>query len=339
MLQSLSRRQPYKRCDESSNQAWKPKLHRATLTADDFRRDAIAGLSQCEKRLPCKYLYDERGARLFEQICELPEYYPTRTEMAILKHHIGEIVALAGPCCRLVDLGSGSGSKARLVLDALDQPASYVPVDVAGEQLGQNAARLAEAYPALDIQPHCADYTGELDLPASRNGGKTLVFFPGSTIGNFEPDEAMEFLRRLGRSCKPEGGLLIGVDLKKDPQMLHAAYNDSQGVTAAFNLNLLSRANRELGAEFDLAQFSHDAVYNEPAGRIEMRLISSGPQIVRVDGRQFHFANGERILTEHSYKYTPSEFRRLAARAGLAVVRCWTDDRRWFSVQFLKPAR
>jgi dimethylhistidine N-methyltransferase len=312
----------------------------ALTGAGVFLRDVLAGLSQSKKTLPCKYLYDEQGARLFEAICELEEYYPTRTEVSILEHHIEEIVSLVPPRSNLVDLGSGSSLKTRLLLEHLDRPASCLPVDVAQTQLAECSARLARDFAGVEVCPICADYTHNFSLPDPLPGsGPTTVFFPGSTIGNFEPEEARHFLRRIGRFCHPAGGVLIGVDLKKTPQLLHAAYNDAQGVTAQFNLNLLARANRELEAGFDLSQFEHQAVYNEAAGRIEMHLVSRRPQTVPVDGHRFTFAAGESIVTEHSYKYTLAEFRGLAADAGFDVARSWTDARHWFSVHYLRPHR
>jgi dimethylhistidine N-methyltransferase len=312
----------------------------AALTAEGFRRDVLAGLSRPKKTLPCKYLYDEHGARLFEAICELEEYYPTRTEMSILRQNIREIASLLGPGSNLVELGSGSSRKTRLLLEHLERPASYLPVDVARTQLLECSARLAQDYAGLEVWPVCADYTSEFELPdPPPDAGRTTVFFPGSTIGNFEPEEAGLFLRRIARLCGPTGGFLVGVDLKKAPQVLTPAYNDSQGITAKFNLNLLARANRELQAGFDLSLFRHQAFYNEAAGRIEMHLVSRRRQAVPVDGLEFVFAEGESIVTEHSYKYTLREFRQLAAWAGFKVVRCWTDERRWFSVQYLRPRR
>lgn len=313
-------------------------LSAAELTIEDFRRDVLAGLSRPEKTLPCKYLYDERGARLFEEICDLQEYYPTRTELAILKWHIREIATLPGPNCRVVELGSGSGLKTRLLLEHLDHPAAYVPVDVARAQLLECAERLGREHPGLEVQPVCADYTNDFELPEPPSRAqRTVIFFPGSTIGNFEPSEAAEFLARMSRICGDDGGILLGADLKKSLWMLKRAYNDSRGITAEFNLNLLDRINRELDGDFDRAQFWHHAVYNEAAGRVEMHLVSARRQRVSVCGQEFDFAAGQSIVTEHSYKYTPGEFRRLAARAGLEVARCWTDDRRWFSVQYLAP--
>jgi dimethylhistidine N-methyltransferase len=306
------------------------------LSAEGFRRDVLAGLSAPTKTLPCIYLYDEKGARLFEAICELEEYYPTRTELSILRRNIHEIASLLGPHANLVELGSGNCLKTRLLLGHLDHPMGYSPVDVARPQLIECSTRLARAYPGLAVEPVCADYTRPFALPALPAGtGRTTVFFPGSTIGNFEPEDAAHFLRRIARLCGPTGGLLVGVDLKKSPETLNAAYNDAQGVTADFNLNLLARINRELQGEFDLEQFQHRAFYNAPAGRIEMHLVSSRQQTVAVDGHHFAFAEGESIVTEHSYKYTVDEFRRLATRAGFEVARHWSDARRWFSVQYL----
>jgi L-histidine N-alpha-methyltransferase len=308
------------------------------LSTERFHRDVLRGLSASKKTLPCKYLYDENGARLFETICELEEYYLTRTELSILRENIDEIASLLGPKANLVELGSGNCLKTGLLLDHLDQPASYSPVDVAHPQLLLCSARLAHAYPGLAIEPVCADYTRQFTLPAPPAGsGATTFFFPGSTLGNFEPEEAVQFLERISRLCGPAGGLLVGIDLKKSPQLLRAAYNDAKGVTAQFNLNLLVRVNSELQGGFDLEQFQHSALYNASVGRIEMHLRSCRGQTVAVDGHHFAFAKGESIVTEHSYKYTLDQFRRLAAWAGFEVARHWTDERRWFSVQYLIP--
>jgi dimethylhistidine N-methyltransferase len=306
----------------------------------DLRRDILTGLSHPNKTLPCKYLYDQTGALLFDAICELEEYYLTRTELSILQQNIPEIASLIGPRATLVDLGSGSARKTRLLLDHLQRPASYVPVDVSRAQLLECSEHIARDYAHLAVHPLCADYTTDFDLPLpSLSSGKTTIFFPGSTIGNFEPHEAVSFLRRLGSFCGEAGGVLIGVDLKKPAQLLNRAYNDAQGITARFNLNLLARLNRELGARFDLSRFEHHAFYSEAAARIEMHLVSRGRQTVPVDGATFHFAPGEPILTEHSYKYSVPEFQELATQAGFEVARCWTDARGWFSVHFLRPRR
>jgi dimethylhistidine N-methyltransferase len=310
----------------------------AELTLEQFRNDVLAGLARHKKCVPCKYLYDEEGARIFEAICELEEYYPTRTEVKILRRHIREIASWIGTNVNLVELGSGASTKTRLLLDHLDHPVSYVPIDVARAQLLECSARLAQEYPGLEVAPVCADYTNDFLMPNFLEASaRTVVFFPGSTIGNFEPEEAVHFLRRMAGLCGREGGLLLGVDLKKTAGVLNPAYNDARGITAKFNLNLLARANRELDADFNISCFRHDAFYNEKAGRIEMHLVSRKPQWVSITGKEFAFEQGESILTEHSYKYTPEEFRGLAARAGFRVARRWVDENRWFSVQFLVP--
>jgi dimethylhistidine N-methyltransferase len=300
-----------------------------------FLADVLDGLCRTARTLPCKYFYDELGSRLFDRICELDEYYLTRTELAILRR-APEMVALLGPACLLVEFGSGSGLKTRLLLDHLPEPAAYVPVDLARGHLLQSAAELAARYPGLEILPLCADFAGDLELPMPRRpAARRAVFFPGSTIGNFGPDETHQLLRRIARLCGPGGGLLLGTDLRKDPAVLEAAYNDREGVTRAFNLNLLRRINRELGADFDLDAFRHAAVYNRARGRIEMHLVSRRAQEVHVGGTAIRFAEGETICTEYSYKYDLDEFRAQAAAAGLDVARVWTDERRYFAVQYL----
>jgi len=305
---------------------------------ESFRRDVLRGLSQTARSLPCKYLYDERGADLFEAICELEEYYPTRTEAAILRRNISQIAFVLGPRCRIIELGSGNSLKTRVLLDHLESPSALVPVDVAGSQLRQASVRLARRYRRLLVQPICADYTADFSVPPSkRRADKTVVLFLGSTIGNLEPDQAVEFLRRMARFCKTGGSLLIGVDLKKETALLNRAYNDSQGITAKFNLNLLARVHRELQSEFHPLRFQHHAFYNETAGRIEMHLVSRRPQTLLVGEREFSFAKDEPLVTEHSYKYSLEEFRQLATRADLEVTHCWTDPKEWFSLQLLVP--
>jgi dimethylhistidine N-methyltransferase len=307
-------------------------------TEQSFREAVLGGLSQRRKSIPCKFLYDAVGSELFERICELPEYYPTRTERRILARHAAEIAELAGPHAQLIEFGSGSGDKTRILLDAL-HPAHYVPIDISREQLAAVASTLAARYGDTEIVPICADYTRDdyMDaLPWSR--GARLGFFPGSTIGNFEPAEAAAFLDRCTEVLGPGNGLLIGVDLKKDPEVLHAAYNDAQGITAAFNLNLLARMNRELDANFDIGRFAHDAFYSEREGRIEIYIRSLARQRVRVAGMDFDFAAGERIHTEYSYKYDIEEFQRAARRAGFRPVCAWSDAGRLFSVHFLMVA-
>jgi dimethylhistidine N-methyltransferase len=301
---------------------------------EGFRDAVLGGLSQRRKAIPCRYLYDARGSALFEEICELPEYYLTRTETAILEDAAGEIAALAGPQCQLVEFGSGASRKVRTLLDALAEPAGYVAIDISREQLRQATEALADERPFLDIIAVCADYMRplEIELPRAR---RRLGFFPGSTIGNFTLADAVAFLRGARHIVGPGGAMLVGVDLKKDVGLLHAAYNDAKGVTAAFSLNLLDRMNRELAADFDLARFRHDAFWNETDGRIEIYIQSRADQIVTVAGRTIRFAKDERIHIEDSCKYSIEEFSHLAARAGYKPQRVWTDRRNYFSIHLL----
>jgi dimethylhistidine N-methyltransferase len=300
-----------------------------------LRDEVLDGLSRNPKVLPCKLFYDERGSVLFDEICRLPEYYPTRTETAILEDRAGEIGALIGPGAEILELGSGSSRKIRILLEALESPAAYVPIDISREHLRRSATALAGEFPDLRVVAVCADYTSEVELP-DLGEDRRVAFFPGSTIGNFEPDEAAGFLRRIATLVGRGGGLVIGVDLKKDRATLERAYDDAAGVTAAFNLNILSHINGALGADFDLARFHHVALWNETEGRIEMHLESRVGQTVSVAGRRFRLAAGERIHTENSYKYEIGEFHRLAARAGLKARRTWTDENGLFSVHFLE---
>lgn len=314
-------------------------LHDAAPPRDGFRDEVLRGLGQPQKTLPCKFFYDRRGSELFERICELDEYYPTRTEMAIMARYAPEMAVLLGRDCLLVELGSGSSLKTRALLDHLESPAGYVPVDISREHLLQSARALAADYPGLSVLPVCADYTQRFRLPApDKNISRRAVYFPGSTVGNFEPHAARGFLRRVAALCGAGGALLVGVDLKKDTATLEAAYNDGRGVTAAFNLNLLQRINRELDGDFAIEHFSHRAIYNEQAGRIEMHLASRREQTARVAGATFAFRESEMILTEYSYKYGLNDFARLASEAGWRVARVWTDERRLFSVQYLTVA-
>jgi dimethylhistidine N-methyltransferase len=304
-----------------------------------FRADVWAGLSLPRKTLPCKYFYDARGSALFEAICELPEYYPTRTELSIMERHAGAMAERLGAGCLLVEYGSGSSRKTRLLLDRLCAPAGYVPIDISPTALADSARALAERYPALAIEPVCADYTEPFELPpAAHAAARRGVYFPGSTIGNFTPPQAQRFLARMARVAGAGGLLLVGVDLKKDRETLERAYDDAAGVTAAFNRNLLARIDAELGGTFDLDRFGHRALWNEVAGRIEMHLVSLAEQSVTVAGRHFAFRAGETIHTENSYKYDLAQFAALAAGAGLAVREVWTDPARRFSVQLLGPA-
>lgn len=302
-------------------------------TAADFRAEFLAGLELTPKRLPSKFFYDDRGSRLFDRICDLPEYYPTRTERAILAARAAEIRRFCGPGCRLVELGSGSSAKTRNLFDTLDRPVAYVPVDIARGHLRRAAAAVAEEYPDLEVLPVCADYTQPLELPLPDRGtGRTVIFFPGSSIGNFEPEEAAAFLGRIARWTDPGDRLLVGIDLEKDRAVLERAYNDAAGVTAAFNLNLLVRANEELGARFVIERFRHQAIYDAIRQRIEMHLVSAGDQEVPIERVYVRLAAGERIVTEHSYKYRPEQFARLADAEGWSRRECWTDARGWFAV-------
>jgi dimethylhistidine N-methyltransferase len=302
----------------------------------DFGRELFEGLSRQPRSISPKFFYDAAGSQLFDRICELPEYYPTRTEIRILTEHAGEIAAQIGPNAEVIEFGAGSLTKVRLLLDALRSPRRYVPIDISGEHLEAAAQRLRADYPALAVQPVVADYTMPLVLPARGEGlGQRVGFFPGSTLGNFTPDEALAFLQLAQRLLRG-GGLLLGVDLVKDPALLHAAYNDAQGVTAAFNLNLLRRANRELGTNFDLEGFTHAAFYNAPLRRIEMHLVSRRAQRVTLDGQHFDFEEGETIHTENSHKFTVEGLRALAVKAGLRPAAVWTDPERLFSVHWLQ---
>ena len=302
-------------------------------TTSDLLSDVVAGLSSDPRTLPCKYFYDERGAALFQKICEQPEYYITRTEIDILDRYRAEIAANLGPHIDLIGLGTGSGTKTRILIEAREKPAVYIPVDISEKQLRKSAALFRKIFPDLEILPVCADYLQPVTLPSTRRkAARNVVYFPGSTIGNFEPDEATQFLRRVAKVCRRGGALLIGVDLRKDRDVIEAAYNDTAGVTAQFNLNLLARANRELGGDFDLQHWRHRAIYNADAGRIEMYLISQIDQAVRIADHTFGFRSGEKIITEFSYKYAPEGFAALARDAGFEFQKIWTDDARLFGV-------
>ena len=301
-----------------------------------FLDDVIDGLSRTQKALPPKYFYDARGCELFEAICGVPEYYLTRTETALMRDQGGEMARRLGPRCAVIEYGSGSGNKTRLLIEALD-PVAYVAIDIAGRQLRETAAGLARDFPGLPVLAVCADYSRPLALPdiGGPAARRRIVYFPGSTIGNFTVAEAADFLRNAGRLASAGGGLLIGVDLKKDAALLDAAYNDARGVTAEFNLNLIARVNRELGADFDLSAFRHSAYYDATLGRIEMHLVSVREQTVTIDGRRFHLRAGETIHTENSCKYSVREFQDLARRAGLEPVECWMDAEQLFGVHYL----
>ena len=305
-----------------------------TIGNGAFRADVLAGLRRPQKRIPAKYFYDLAGSQLFEQITELDEYYLTRTEMGIFDRFSKEMAVLCGPRCLLIELGAGNLVKARTILRHLERPAGFVPVDVSGEHLQAATQELSREYPELDVMPVCADFLGAFPLP-SVPAARRVVFFPGSTLGNFDPEEAEALLRRVARLVGPGGGMLLGVDLRKDPKVIAAAYNDSLGVTAAFNLNLLHRMNNELGADFDADAFEHRAFYNRDESRIEMHLVSLVDQRVRLGTATIPFHAGETIHTENSYKFDATELSRLAARCGLRTDAVWTDEKKFFATLYL----
>lgn len=301
-----------------------------------FYEDVVAGLNDRPRTLPCKYFYDERGSKLFDQICDLDEYYLTRTELAIMEQYAGEMAEQIGPGVMLIEYGSGSSVKTRILLDHLDDPIAYIPVDISGDHLEQTAMSLADRYPEIEILPVAADFTTQFSLPVPRNRPThNAVYFPGSTIGNFRAEAAKEMLERIVRLCGCGGGLLIGIDLQKDTDIIEQAYNDSEGVTAEFNLNLLHRINRELDADIQVDQFAHQANYDEREGRVEIDLVSRREQSFTVGEESFSFAHGEAIRTEYSCKYTVEGFAELAASAGLELHKYWTDADRLFAVLHL----
>ena len=301
----------------------------------DFARAVLTGLSQPRKAVPCRFFYDARGSELFERITHLPEYYLTRAETAILRAHASEIASRVPAGAAMIEFGSGSSLKTELLLDRLPLLAAYVPIDISPSALAVAEARLARRRPELRIVSLLGDFTEIISLPSELEDVAKVGFFPGSTIGNFAPDEARVLLGKMGEALGREGRLVIGVDLDKDRDILLKAYDDAAGITAAFNLNLLARANRELNARFDLSSFVHRAVYDEEAGRIEMHLESRIGQKVSVLGRVFEFAAGERIHTENSHKYTVAGFQSLAAAAGWRPAQVWTDPDSLFSVHAL----
>ena len=305
------------------------------ISNESFADNLIAGLVKMPKEIACKYFYDAAGSHLFEQICALPEYYQPRTEMALLARHAGEIAALMGENAEIVEFGAGSLRKVRILLDAIPNIHAYTPLDISGDYLGDVVRQLAADYPTLTLRPLIGDFTNPLEIPQLPGSSRRAGFFPGSTIGNFRPEAAAGLLRRM-RASLDGGGLLIGVDLVKDPARLHAAYNDAAGVTALFNKNLMVRANRELAADFDTDAFAHYAPYNAAAHRVEMYLVSLKRQSVTIGEMRFDFAAGEPVHTEDSHKYTIESFREMAARAGFTPRAVWTDEERLFSVHWLE---
>jgi L-histidine N-alpha-methyltransferase len=303
----------------------------------DIREDVIEGLAKTQKQLPPKYFYDKTGSELFDRITHLPEYYLTRTEAGIMERHLPEMAEMTGPRAAVIEFGSGSGRKIRQLLSYLQEPVAAVTVEISESHLQAAAQRQAEQFPDLEIIAVCADFMRPFNLPAIPGARRKLVFFPGSTIGNLTPPEAGRLLEVMRGACGPDGAILLGVDLVKDHRILEAAYNDREGVTARFNLNLLERINRELGADFDVTQFRHRAVYNAEQRRIEMHLVSQSQQTVHLRDQAITFKSGETILTEYSHKYEVDGFAELAATAGLETSRVWTDDKEYFAVLFLQP--
>ena len=305
--------------------------------ASDFCNEVLLGLSKPQKAIPPKFFYDKYGSEIFDQICELEEYYPTRTEFALLRTHCKEMAELIGEKCLLIEYGSGSSQKVRIFLDVLKEPSAYMPIDISKEYMLNASEEISKVYPELDIISVCADYTQKLVIPLyDKKTVKTkVIFFPGTTIGNLEYSEAVELLNQSANIVSTGGGMLLGVDLKKDPQILHAAYNDSKNITADFNLNLLARINRELDANFDLSAFSHYAFYNPKKGRIEMHLVSLKKQVVSIKGQEFSFQIGESIHTENSDKFSIDEVQDLAEKCGFQLKQVWSDKDNFFSICYL----
>jgi L-histidine N-alpha-methyltransferase len=313
-------------------------LHDLHPEPDDLLSEVLAGLGSEQKTLPCKYFYDAEGSQLFDRICELDEYYPTRTEVGILSQRASEISKAVGERALVIELGSGSSTKTHGILRALANPVGYVPVDISRDHLSEAAERIAIQFPGLPVWPVCADFNVEIDLPDYEiEERRRLIFFPGSTIGNLDRAARLTLLRRIFDLRGPSGGqLLIGIDLVKDIAQLENAYDDAEGVTAAFNRNLLHRINRELDADFDPYRFAHRAHFDTDRSRIEMHLVSELDQLVKVDGQTFHFELGESICTEYSYKFTVDGFGALAAEAGWSLERSWTDRENLFATLLLR---
>jgi dimethylhistidine N-methyltransferase len=300
----------------------------------DFLNDVIQGLSQPQKTLLPKYFYDQRGSELFDEICQQPEYYATRTEISILQNNANDIARLIGPDCVLIELGSGVSKKIRCLFDALS-PASYLGIDISKDFLLLSTKRLARDYPDLEVHAVCADFTQKIELPEQCRSDRLVAFFPGSSIGNFEPDDAITLLKDVASMVGKGGKMLIGVDLKKDHAVLNAAYNDANGITANFNLNLLQRMREELQVDIDASQFDHHAFYNNEKGRIEMHLVSQCDQEIIVGCETFQLTRNEKLHTENSYKYNLRDFKAIAEKAGFQVEQVWLDPKELFSVQCL----
>lgn len=306
--------------------------------ADAFRTDVINGLSARPRAISCKYLYDARGSELFERICRTPEYYVTRADLALHEAHLDDIAARIGPDAHVIELGSGAGIKTRQLLASLESPRAYTPIEISAAALTRSTRELETAFPDIEIVPVQADYTHPIPAEAfalTPPARRRIVYFPGSTISNFESDQAIHFLQRLGRIADPDGAVLVGVDLVKPADQLIEAYDDAEGVTAEFNRNLLVRTQRDLGAEIDLEAFTHEARWNEAHSRIEMHLVAHHPTIIVIDGHKFAFEAGESIHTENSHKYSVESFQALAARAGLRSDKVWFDPEGLFSMHWL----
>lgn len=303
-----------------------------------FLKEVLMGLSRHQKTIHPKFLYDKTGSEIFEEICTVEEYYPTRTEKSILQSNAKDIAEFIGEDALIIEPGSGASEKVRYLLNALQKPAGYVPLEISREILLRTTRELIEEFSSLSVYPVCADFTQDFELPftISEKSDKKVIFFPGSTIGNLHPDEAVLILKKFRKMIDEKGGLLIGVDLKKDKETFYHAYNDSKGVTARFNLNLLERINREADASFDINNFTHEAFYNEELGRIEMHLRSKMAQLVKVNQSIFRFREGETIHTENSYKYSVEEFCELAARARFVIKKFWMDDEKKFCLYYFE---
>jgi L-histidine N-alpha-methyltransferase len=313
------------------------KLTDLRPTPDDITGDVLAGLSHSPKRLPSKYFYDRRGSELFEEITRQPEYYLTRVELSLLEASAPEISDVVGPRAHVVEYGSGSGRKTRILLDALEDPVAYTPIEISRSALLASMERLGREFDDIELLPVCADFTQPVEIPEpERKAEHAFVFFPGSTLGNFTDDDAVLLLRAMHATMGARGGALIGIDLQKLPAIIAPAYNDAAGVTAAFTLNLLARLNREINSDFDLDGFEHRADYLVDAGRIETFLVSRRMQVVTVEGHRFEFAAGEAMQVEYSQKYTDASFAALAAAAGMRVVRGWNDSNDWFGLRLLQ---
>jgi dimethylhistidine N-methyltransferase len=310
------------------------ELHKIDPQEEDLLAEVLEGLGLPQKKLPSKLFYDQRGSELFDQICKLEEYYLTRTEMWIMNRYIDEISELIGENCLLIELGSGSSTKVRLLLNHLIDPVGYIPIDISSEHLVRSSDSLAMDYPRVKVIPVYADYTQPFDFPdISFDYSKMVVYYPGSSIGNFTPRYAARFICSIAKRSGKGSGLLIGIDLKKDKGTLEAAYNDKHGVTAAFNFNILERLNRELGADFNMSRWKHHAFYNDDEGRIEMHLVSVEDQRVNVNGARIKLRKDETILTEYSYKYTTEEFENLVSNS-FELAKTWTDQDEKFSIQY-----